>query len=94
MSVLFNKSHRPILMIMAAVMIWGSLHALGAYLFEYDYRKPLIVCGFLLAFLGAWAALLAIRSRHQQREKWEAMDTHLNDSRFEHEQPPVKNSQR
>jgi hypothetical protein len=72
LSALFNKAHRPILAIMAAVMAWGCLHALGAYLFEHDYRKPLIVCGFLLAFLGVWALLLANRSRNVRYERWEA----------------------
>lgn len=86
MVALFNKAHRPILAIMAAVMAWGCLHALGAYLFEHDYRKPLIVCGFLLAFLGVWAALLAVRSRHQQDEQWEAMDTKLKDTHSEQDQ--------
>lgn len=72
MSALFDKAHRPILAIMSALVIWGSLHALGAYLFEHDYRKPLVVYGFMLAFLGFWAVMLASRSRRIRRQRWEA----------------------
>ena len=74
LNVLSNKTQRPILIIMAAVMLWGLLHALGAYLFEHDFRKPLIVCGVMLAFLAAWAVLLANRGRNVRREHREAED--------------------
>lgn len=79
MSGLFDKAHRPILLIMAAVFTWGSLHALGAYLLEHDYRKPLVVYGCLLVFLGLWAAMLASRNRRLAREQWHDLDSHRNE---------------
>lgn len=75
LSILFDKTYRPILWIMAALVAWGSLHALGAYLFGHDYRKPLIIYGCLLAFLGTWAALLTIRSRRLAKEQWQSYES-------------------
>jgi hypothetical protein len=55
----------PILIIMAGLLIWGALHALGAFLFRetYDYRKPLIVLVCVGGFIFTWACLLLLRHR-------------------------------
>lgn len=64
-----QRGLRPIVWIMLAVMVWGALHALGTYLFNLDYRKPLIVYGFVAAFLAFWTLLLALRSRRLHRQE-------------------------
>lgn len=48
----------PFVIIMAAVLAWGAFHALGAFATGHDWRKPLIVLGFFLAFLSFWCAML------------------------------------
>jgi hypothetical protein len=51
--------------IMLAVLAWGSLLALGSFLFGGNH--PLLRAGIVLAvtcgFLGLWLAALAIRGR-------------------------------
>lgn len=65
-----DRSVLMILGIMGALLVWGTLHALGAYLYNHDYdvRKPLIVYGFMGAFLGLWGAAMWLRSRRLRRE--------------------------
>jgi ABC-type nickel/cobalt efflux system permease component RcnA len=66
------NSHRNTLYflaaIMAAVLAWGMLHALGAYLYNLDPRKPLIVSACTLFFLGLWLLMLVARQRRLRRE--------------------------
>ena len=57
------RSPMPLLLIMAAVLVWGLIHALGAYLFNMDFRKALIVYGCVGFFLGGWLLLLTMRQR-------------------------------
>ncbi len=51
--------------IMLAVLAWGSLLALGSFLFGGNH--PLLRAGIVLAvtlgFLGLWAAALSLRGR-------------------------------
>ena len=51
--------------IMIAILIWGTLHTIGVYLFGRvpDIRKPIIVYGCVFAFLAFWNVLLWMRSR-------------------------------
>ena len=63
---------RPLLLIlalMAALLVWGSLHALGTYLYgNHDFRKPLIVYACMGVFLGGWGLMLWQRSRRLRHE--------------------------
>ncbi len=47
--------------IMLAVLIWGAVLAAGAFLFNFDWRKGVIVYSFTAAFLLFWGVMLAIR---------------------------------
>lgn len=53
--------------IMVAVAAWGGVLALGAWRLNNDPRRPLIVFGCVLAFLGFWLAMLALRSARARR---------------------------
>ena len=48
---------------MAAIVVWGLFHAVGAWTLNHDARRPLIVIACVAAFLGFWLALLASRRR-------------------------------
>jgi hypothetical protein len=57
-------SNRTILIwIMLALAAWGIFHAFGAWLLNYDVRRPLIVIGCMAAFLAFWGLLLWTRHR-------------------------------
>jgi len=43
---------------MAAVLAWGTFHALGAYLYNHNWQRPAMVLGCVLAFLAWWLWLL------------------------------------
>ncbi len=60
------KPNRLILLIIVALLVWGVLHAVGAYLFGlgfWDLLKAAVVLACMLAFLGFWLLLLARRPR-------------------------------
>lgn len=52
-----------ILGIMLAIVGWGVFHAIGAWGLNHDVRRPLVVLGCVLAFLGFWSLMLAVRRR-------------------------------
>lgn len=58
----------PIILIMAALMVWGAFHALGAYLYNYDFRKPLIIYFCVGGFVCFWGIALVVRSRRLMAE--------------------------
>jgi hypothetical protein len=60
---------RAIAYVMAAVLVWGGLLALGAYLYGGTRQgiKAAIILGCVLAFLGLWALLLRHRSQNGER---------------------------
>jgi len=60
---------RTILLIMAAVLVWGVFHGLGAYFFNHNPWRFAVVLGCVLAFLGFWAAMLASRNARLRREE-------------------------
>jgi CHASE2 domain-containing sensor protein len=47
--------------IMAALVVWGVFHAVGAWTLNHDPRRALVVLACMAAFLGFWAALLGRR---------------------------------
>jgi hypothetical protein len=48
---------------MLGILVWGSVHALGAWTLNHDARRPVVVLACVAAFLGFWIALLAGRRR-------------------------------
>lgn len=59
-----SHSRRTLAILMIGLTIWTALLAIGAFLYGYrqDIRKPIIVFGAMLLFLGVWGALLVLRS--------------------------------
>ena len=53
--------------IMIAVLVWGSILAAGSWTLNHDPRRPVVVIGCVLAFLGFWKAMLAARRRRLGR---------------------------
>lgn len=58
-----DRPERIIRGIMIAVLVWGTILAAGAWTLNHDPRRPLVVLGCVLGFLGFWAAMLATRRR-------------------------------
>lgn len=65
-----DRSQLLIAIISMALFVWGSIHAVGAYRYNYDLRKPLIVYACVGFFIGFWWLMLAVR-RRAQRTKFE-----------------------
>jgi len=55
--------------IMIAVAVWGLFHAFGAWTFNHDARRPIIVIACVLAFLGFWQTMLVVRRRRLQHPR-------------------------
>jgi hypothetical protein len=49
--------------IMIAVLVWGAILAAGSWTLNHDPRRPMVVIGCVLAFLGFWKAMLATLGR-------------------------------
>ena len=45
--------------IMIAVLVWGAILAAGSWTLNHDPRRPMVVIGCVLAFLGFWKAMLS-----------------------------------
>lgn len=56
-------AERLIRWIMLAIVGWGVIHAIGAWRFNHDARRPLVVLACVLAFLGFWSLMLAARRK-------------------------------
>jgi hypothetical protein len=54
---------RLIGLLIVAVLTWGVIHALGAYLFNYNAWRAIVVLACVMAFLGSWGLLLWNRAR-------------------------------
>jgi len=53
--------------IMLGIVVWGSVHALGAWTFNHDARRPVVVLVCVAVFLGFWLTMLAARRRRLSR---------------------------
>lgn len=66
------RNRHVIAIIMVAVMVWGGVLAVGAYLgggrLVPDFRRGMIVLAAPLAFLGIWLVLLFRRGRNSAEE--------------------------
>ncbi len=60
-------SHRTILaLIMAGVILWGIYVAVGAYRYNLNPWRPVIVLACIALFVGTWLALLWNQNRTRQ----------------------------
>jgi hypothetical protein len=64
-----SKNWLPLGLLAAALLVWASFFALGAYLQigadqpRHDLRKPLIIMGTMAIFLSLWGLALWTRAR-------------------------------
>lgn len=63
----FNR--RTIAILVVGLGVWAMLVAVGSFLYGYrqDFRKPLVVCGAMVLFLGVWGVLLLMRATSGRR---------------------------
>ena len=62
-----EPTRRWIVILIAVLAVWGLYHAVGAFLFNYDIRRGIVVLGSMTAFLGCWLALLRYRKKKDRR---------------------------
>jgi hypothetical protein len=62
-----EPGRRLIVLLAAALATWGLYQAVGAFLFNHDVRRGLVVFACMAAFLGWWLLLV----RHRTKKKSE-----------------------
>jgi hypothetical protein len=55
-------------LIMVAVVAWGIFHAVGAYRFNHNPMRAVMVLGCVAVYLGFWGLMLAARRARLARE--------------------------
>ncbi|MBX3412050.1 MAG: hypothetical protein KF708_04975 [Pirellulales bacterium] len=58
-----------IVLIIFALLAWGTFHAVGAYQYNHNPWRAVVVVLCSLAFVGFWLAMLASRRARLEREK-------------------------
>ncbi len=56
-------------LIIGAILIWGAVHALGAYRLNHHIGRPVVVLACVGSFLGLWLLLMFRRSARTQRRR-------------------------
>jgi hypothetical protein len=54
--------------IMAAVLAWGIFHAVGAYRYNHNPLRAVMVLGCVVGFLTFWGVMLASRRARLARQ--------------------------
>lgn len=63
-----NPSVRKLMTwILVGLVIWGCLHAVGAYMFNYNLWRGVIVLAFFAGFIAFWLAAIVVRERRISR---------------------------
>ena len=60
---------RAIPLIFVAVLVWGVFLAIGAYYFNHNIWRFVMVMGCVGAFLASWGIMLASRNARLKRDK-------------------------
>ncbi len=60
---------RSLSMIMVGLVAWGAFHAVGAYRFNHNIWRPVIVLACSATFLGFWLVMLAARQSRLKRQR-------------------------
>jgi len=61
-------ANRVILLIAVVVAAWGVYHAVGAYLFNHNPWRGVVVLGCVAAYLGFWSLMLSARRARLERQ--------------------------
>lgn len=56
-------------LIVASVLVWGLFLGIGAYLYNHNIWRLVMVMGCVTGFLGFWGIMLAARRARLNREK-------------------------
>jgi hypothetical protein len=64
-----SSKTRLIAVLIVALLAWGVIHAVGAYRFNHDLRRPAMVLACVLGFLGFWGLLLWGRRRKIEKRQ-------------------------
>jgi hypothetical protein len=63
-----NPLRWVIVLIVVGVAAWGVFHAIGAYRFNHNPARPLMVLGCVAAYLGFWGLMLRNRRARLARQ--------------------------
>lgn len=58
-----STPYRIIAGLSAAILAWGVYHAIGAWQLNHNPLRAVVVLACVLAFLGFWMTMLAVRQR-------------------------------
>ena len=62
-----EPTQRWIGLLIVALAVWGLYHAVGAYFFNHDIRRGLVVLACMALFVAFWLALLRFRAKRPRR---------------------------
>jgi hypothetical protein len=54
---------RIIRWVVAGIVVWGIFHAIGAWRFNHNPLRAVVVLACVAAFIGFWMTMLALRQR-------------------------------
>ena len=54
---------RIIRWVVAGIVVWGIFHAIGAWRFNHNPLRAVVVLACVAAFVGFWMTMLAVRQR-------------------------------
>ena len=60
---------RIIRWVVAGIVVWGVVHAIGAWRLNQNPLRPVVVLACVGAFLGFWMTMLAARQRRLSRRR-------------------------
>jgi predicted Na+-dependent transporter len=63
-----NSFRWALALIMLAVVAWGIFHAIGAYKFNHNPWRAVMVLACVAGYLGFWIAMLAARRARLSRQ--------------------------
>jgi hypothetical protein len=55
---------RSVLLIMLGLLMWGAVHAYGAYLLNHNPMRGIVIGAFTGGFLAFWSLLIYLRWDH------------------------------
>ena len=58
-----NDRARIIRWVVAGIVVWGVFHAIGAWRFNHNPLRAVVVLACVAAFVGFWMTMLAVRQR-------------------------------
>ncbi len=62
-----SQTERVLWIIMAAVLAWGTFHAIGAFLYNHYWARPAMVLLCVGTFLAWWAWLLRRKNAAERK---------------------------